>query len=563
MKIDSQPLMENGQIVIDNLAGHVKRYNASGRVMMSAADAYHGDIDAETSKSMQHDFRSSWLILDTELEYIPDSLEAVITDHAYSTIITPNTQRIIVPILRNVDYDVVVAEQKGLSYVRTLFKADDDRPEQIKKRLQEIGGRNEIHLWTPERDNRKDYPKMAAGFNYNDDAFRVDGNYFYYVGCSRGVDQSSAAGGALKIYVPKEYEPKKPNSLALANPAAFVIQQMKKGESILSYHFRNGIGKAKVTIEELNEIDTIKTESEKADKNTHTQQVAQERIKFDAKLTLGDKVSRGYKIVVRRPVGDLLYHEPPLRYSGKTVAAQRILALGQELKVHADKLQQFPTHVVSLEKLTEELAREKSRLTAEEAKLQANIAAYTAEIPAVSELLEFLTSFSTFSAEVQGQKIQEVQETYHGKVAWEDIDTRSQMQTQAHTALFHLSQLKNNAESDLRTTRRLAESADRRKSALEKDVGRFWKAYNPVREAVVELSTTFREGYERLKSGEMLSSATELVESASSICHDVRRSMLNLEAEVAGLMGEKTEIYEIEQNSQRMLTSGEASMEEK
>ena len=193
--------------------------DTSSKEMASAGDLYQGwkllkrdyhsgDMDraritAEIVASFQDDFdwsgKKNYLIAGTRLEYQADSLDSTIIQHykAKNHALVKKTS-LEIPEYLGVPIPEVVLQPKGLHYLQTLLDTEDDA-ETIMQTLEFISGktRDKIKVWAPplKKNNdytRKQHPERAAGFYYCNVVFRVDGDFISYVGCSRGVDMSSA-----------------------------------------------------------------------------------------------------------------------------------------------------------------------------------------------------------------------------------------------------------------------------------------------------------------------------------------------------------------------------------
>jgi len=183
-------------------------------VMASMGDLYRGfkvlqeeyeqggEAKVAASKiidSLRDDFdwsgKRNWLISSTRLLYSKHSLEGTIIHH-YNCKNKDLVQEVFLDEIleyRGVLLGEVLAEDKGLKYIRTLFDTEDDA-KQIMKTMEFISNksRDEIKVWTAAVNDawvRSDRSERAAGFNFNDNEFHVNGKDYTYdgQGCSRGV----------------------------------------------------------------------------------------------------------------------------------------------------------------------------------------------------------------------------------------------------------------------------------------------------------------------------------------------------------------------------------------
>lgn len=174
----------------------IEYWNAitDGRYFASAADIYAAGKTGNTTllASLKKDFKESWIITSTRIEYDLTGATGVgkITHYYGSTIRVPMVKTIIIPAYNNTTVDEVVQGASGLQYLQTLFTTTDTA-EQIMQTLETLGGkqRSEIKVYTPDQNARKSVPQRAVRFDLGSGGFHVDGDDHVggNVGRSHGV----------------------------------------------------------------------------------------------------------------------------------------------------------------------------------------------------------------------------------------------------------------------------------------------------------------------------------------------------------------------------------------
>lgn len=200
--------LENRIIEIDNEAADgggkhtfnewTEFQNNKGMAVASMADVYQ-EVKAGNKKfirTMRKDMEEKWVILNPKTNY-KDNLLADIIHYDGSKVTNQIICRdLFVPVWRNAPlYDVLETEE-GLVYFQ-VSDGTGDNAKNIKKTFYELSGckADKTMVWTPEQDNRKDYPARAYAFSCNSGEFHV-GGYHSLDGSGRSRGVCISAEGA-------------------------------------------------------------------------------------------------------------------------------------------------------------------------------------------------------------------------------------------------------------------------------------------------------------------------------------------------------------------------------
>jgi len=165
--IDSETAMETKPMV-KTQAEWKAYFGKQGKRMILPNDIYHCK-DEMVLASLRKDFEESWVITGATIKD-GHVIEKVKWNKA-------NVEHI-----RNAPFTQFQSgfiNESQLSFLQALFDTEDDY-DTIKKRLQEINGKDQIWVWND---------KGAAGFYCNNRGFHINGNIIINQGRSRGVKE--------------------------------------------------------------------------------------------------------------------------------------------------------------------------------------------------------------------------------------------------------------------------------------------------------------------------------------------------------------------------------------
>ena len=151
----------------------------------------------ETLESMRNDCRSYWLVTSTHPSYNRRDLSGRVIHNYNSTIVKPTVISLDeIPELNAVPLPEVLKMLSGLLYVRAWANNPHATKKALLKAFEDFGENDtkDILFYTPDQSSRASYPERAAGFDFGNDRFRVDGidGADDYDGRSRGVSVKSA-----------------------------------------------------------------------------------------------------------------------------------------------------------------------------------------------------------------------------------------------------------------------------------------------------------------------------------------------------------------------------------
>jgi len=173
----------------------IEWFNKNNLSMASANDILRaGQVGSEELlQSLQGDFDPRWLVTSTHNSYNPSDLSAVIS-HYHGQKNQKTLKSIIVPDYSDgVPIKKVAANKQGQAYILAEFDMEDGKINNVIDDLERLSGKGaeDIRVWTPNQDGRKNYKERAVSLVYNDGGFLVDGYYFF------GVDYDGRARRVL------------------------------------------------------------------------------------------------------------------------------------------------------------------------------------------------------------------------------------------------------------------------------------------------------------------------------------------------------------------------------
>ncbi|PIN80595.1 hypothetical protein COV11_03750 [Candidatus Woesearchaeota archaeon CG10_big_fil_rev_8_21_14_0_10_30_7] len=202
MSLDETHLIDaqNGVLCM-NQSDFINFFNSVGRIMVSMPDLYEAGKSAskKTLESLRKDFRESWVITSTRIDYEPDSLDATITHYFGSNVVIPNVIKVLIPkYSSNFNLNNVLNTDEGLAFLQAFFNTEDDA-ETIKTTLNKLSNyeSNNSCILTSDQNSRQSNPTSASGLDCSDVRFHVDVDVIVNTGRSRGV-LDNPAGVALE-----------------------------------------------------------------------------------------------------------------------------------------------------------------------------------------------------------------------------------------------------------------------------------------------------------------------------------------------------------------------------
>ena len=168
-------------------------FNGRKEIMASAYGLYNTGKTGtpQLLKSLQEDFKESYVTPSTRIICNPASLESKIIHYYGSSIIKPEEKTIAIPHYSEKLLESVLSTNEGITYLQSLFSTNDSK-EAITSTLENLSSypKSKIKIWTPNQTSRKNYPQRAVRLYCNDDDFHVS--------CNGDLDYEYRSRGVLK-----------------------------------------------------------------------------------------------------------------------------------------------------------------------------------------------------------------------------------------------------------------------------------------------------------------------------------------------------------------------------
>tara|TARA_B100000315_G_C14498797_1_gene551321 strand:+ start:244 stop:1122 length:879 start_codon:yes stop_codon:yes gene_type:complete len=137
--------------------------NEQGKIVMCASHFYQVGKSGDEGLIQSIQKYRNYFVLGDRFIYNPDDLKGKMISPYGSTVITPVEKKLIIPVYFGVVLDEVLGAEQGLKFQQAFWDTQDG-PEKMKNNLKRISGKdsNQSYVWTPNQENRKNYPERAA-----------------------------------------------------------------------------------------------------------------------------------------------------------------------------------------------------------------------------------------------------------------------------------------------------------------------------------------------------------------------------------------------------------------